>query len=76
MDGRVLLSPRTNIAAGLGAQQQPKMELLATPQGKKGGGGPRSPGLSSHKFQHCENVDNSSNLSYTAVAAESTPDAK
>jgi len=37
MDGRVPLSPRTNIAAGSGAQQQPKMELLATPRGKKGG---------------------------------------
>jgi hypothetical protein len=37
MDGRVPLSPRTNIVVGSGAQQQPKMELLATPQGKKGG---------------------------------------
>ncbi|CAK9271127.1 unnamed protein product [Sphagnum jensenii] len=75
MDGRVPLSPRTNIAAGSGAQQQPKMELLATLRGKKGGCGPGSSGLSSHKFQHCENVDSSSNLSYTAAAA-STPDAK
>jgi hypothetical protein len=76
MDGRVPLSPRTNIASGPGAQQQPKMELLATPRGKKGGGGPGSSGLSSHKLQHCENVDSSSNLSYTAAAAASTPDAK
>ncbi|CAK9869214.1 unnamed protein product [Sphagnum jensenii] len=76
MDGRVPLSPRTNIAAGPGAQQQPKMELLATPRGKKGGGGPGSSGLSSHKFQHCENMDSSSNLSYTAAAAASTPEAK
>jgi len=37
MDGRVLLSPQTNIAVGSGAQQQPKMELLATSRGKKGG---------------------------------------
>jgi len=36
MDGQVPLSPRTNIAAGFGAQLQPKMEFLATPQGKKG----------------------------------------
>jgi hypothetical protein len=54
---------------GSGAQQQPKMELLATPRGKKGG----SSGLSSHKFQHCENVDSSSNLSYTAAIATSSP---
>ncbi len=76
MDGRVPLSPRTNIAAGSGAQLQPKMELLATPQGKKGRWGPRSSGLSSHKFQHCENVDSSNNLSYTTTTAASTPDAK
>jgi len=37
MDGQVLLFPRTNIVAGSGAQQQPKMELLATSRGKKGG---------------------------------------